>query len=124
MARANSVTEYIAGLPEWQQEVSRALRKLVLETAPEAGEAVKWSHPVFELGGPFAYIHPYKNHINFGFWRGASLPDPQGLLEGSGDKMRHVKLAGMQDLNDAAFREFIRAAVDLNRTQGDPTRNK
>ncbi len=124
MARAGTVTEYIAALPDWQQEVSRALRKLILETAPEAAEAVKWSHPVFELGGPFAYIHPYENHINFGFWHGASLPDPRGLLEGSGDEMRHVKLTGMRDLNQAALRELIRAAVDLNRTLGDPIRDK
>lgn len=124
MAKAKSVQAYIAELSGWRKEVSEALRKLVLETAPEAEEAVKWSHPVFEVGGPFAYIHAYEDHINFGFWRGASLPDPHGLLHGSGDKMRHVKLTGPQDLQEGPFRQFVRAAVELNRTQGDPTRNK
>jgi hypothetical protein len=124
MGRAKSVHDYILALPGWRGEVSAALRNLILETAPEAEEAVKWSHPVFEVGGPFAYIHAYKEHINFGFWRGESLPDPHGLLHGSGHKMRHVKLKGMQDLQEGALRDLIRAAVELNRRQGDPTRSK
>jgi hypothetical protein len=64
----------------------------------------------------------FKNSINFGFWRGVDLDDPQGLLQGSGEKMRHVKLTGVNDINEQAFAAFVRQAVQLNQEKGDPTR--
>ncbi len=41
---------------------------------------------------PFGYVNAFTAHVNVGFFHGASLPDPAGLLEGSGKYMRHVKL--------------------------------
>ena len=41
---------------------------------------------------PFGYVNAFRAHVNVGFFHGASLPDPAGLLEGSGKYMRHVKL--------------------------------
>jgi hypothetical protein len=41
---------------------------------------------------PFAYVNVFKAHVNVGFFVGADLPDPAGLLEGSGRRMRHVKV--------------------------------
>ncbi len=40
---------------------------------------------------PFGYVNAFKAHVNVGFFHGAELPDPAGLLEGSGKRMRHVK---------------------------------
>ncbi len=40
----------------------------------------------------FAYVNAFRTHVNVGFFQGASLPDPAGLLEGAGKRMRHVKL--------------------------------
>ena len=41
---------------------------------------------------PFAYVATFREHVNVGFFHGASLPDPAGLLEGTGKSGRHVKL--------------------------------
>ena len=41
---------------------------------------------------PFAYVNEFKSHVNVGFFYGAMLEDPAGILEGSGKRMRHVKL--------------------------------
>jgi len=41
---------------------------------------------------PFAYVNVFKGHVNVGFFNGAELADPAGLLEGRGRQMRHVKL--------------------------------
>ena len=60
--------------------------------------------------------------VNFGFWRGAELNDPRRLLEGEGDKMRHVKLTGERDVDPKAFAAFVKQAVELNRRLGDPSR--
>ncbi|HLF80488.1 MAG TPA: DUF1801 domain-containing protein [Anaerolineales bacterium] len=119
---AKTVDEYIAGLQGWQQELVAAIRAIVQEAAPEASESIKWAQPVYEVGGPFAYIKAHSGSVNFGFWRGVDLTDPGGLLEGTGDKMRHVKLAGMSDIRKQAFQNFVRQAIQLNQTKGDPTK--
>jgi hypothetical protein len=59
---------------------------------------------------PFGYVNTFKNHVNVGFFYGALLEDPAGLLEGSGKRMRHVKLQPGADLDAASLRNLIDAA--------------
>jgi hypothetical protein len=59
---------------------------------------------------PFAYVNTYKNHVNIGFFLGAFLEDPAGLLAGAGKRMRHVKTGADHELNEAAMGELIHAA--------------
>jgi len=59
---------------------------------------------------PFGYVNTFKNHVNVGFFYGALLEDPAGLLEGSGKRMRHVKLQPGADLDAASLRTLIDAA--------------
>lgn len=58
----------------------------------------------------FGYVGAFKAHVNVGFFRGAELPDPQGLLEGSGKFMRHVKLRPAAEPDVPALRRLIAAA--------------
>jgi hypothetical protein len=62
----------------------------------------------------FGYVNSFKSHVNVGFFYGAALEDPAGLLEGSGKRMRHVKLSPGRELNAAALSGLIDAAyVDI-----------
>lgn len=119
-----SVSDYTAELPAWQAEVVAELQNLINREAPEATASIKWAQPVFEISGPFAFIKPASNHITLGFWRGSDLEDPENLLEGSGDRMRHVKLASLQEAQHPALGLFVRRAVELNREKGDPTKDE
>ncbi|HZQ39150.1 MAG TPA: DUF1801 domain-containing protein [Rhizomicrobium sp.] len=58
----------------------------------------------------FAYVGAFKNHVNVGFFQGASLKDPAGLLHGSGKRMRHVKLRWGEPVNETALHALILAA--------------
>ena len=118
-----TVDAYIAQLESLQGEIISEVRKIILEAAPEAEEAIKWAQPVYSLNGPFAYIKAFKRAVNFGFWRGVDIDDPSGLLQGSGEKMRHVKLTDLNDIDEHAFTDFIQQAIKLNLTKGDPTRS-
>ena len=60
--------------------------------------------------GAFAYVNTFKDHVNVGFFYGASLEDPAGLFQGSGKRMRHVKLRPGADVDAAALGELIDAA--------------
>ena len=59
---------------------------------------------------PFGYVNSFKSHVNVGFFYGAALQDPAGLLEGSGKRMRHVKLSPGRELDAAALDDLIEAA--------------
>jgi len=120
--REPKVDEYVKKQGGWKADVLEQLRALLFESAPDAREAYKWAQPVYEVKGPFCYMKAFKNHINFGFWRGAELDDPLSLLGGSGEKMRHVSLTKVEDIQEDALRAFIRQAVHLNQTKGDPTK--
>jgi hypothetical protein len=63
---------------------------------------------------PFGYVNSFKDHVNVGFFYGALLEDPAGLLEGSGKRMRHVKLNPGRPVNTAALGDLVDAAyVDI-----------
>ena len=64
----------------------------------------------------FAYVDAFTAHVNVGFFRGAELVDPTGLLQGTGKFMRHVKLRPGQDVDTAALRQLITTAyIDMTR---------
>jgi hypothetical protein len=59
---------------------------------------------------PFGYVNVFRAHVNVGFFLGSELPDPAGLLLGSGRRMRHVKLTPDAAVDGAALRALIDAA--------------
>ncbi len=63
------------------------------------------------------YVAAYRAHVNVGFFHGASLDDPSGLLEGAGKRMRHVKLAWGQAVDEAALDALIAAAYQAIRAR-------
>jgi hypothetical protein len=68
-------------------------------------------HPVACVDdAAFAYVNAFRVHVNVGFFQGASLDDQAGLLEGSGKRMRHVKLRWGQQIDAAVLTALIAAA--------------
>ena len=59
---------------------------------------------------PFGYVNVFTAHVNVGFYRGAELADPAGLLQGRGRMMRHVKLAPTANIDPAALERLIDAS--------------
>src|SRR6187200_2079721 len=61
-------------------------------------------HPTACVGdAAFAYVNTFKGHVNVGFFRGAEIVDPAGLLQGTGRLMRHVKLGPGRDVDATAL---------------------
>lgn len=118
---AKTIDEYIAGLGgDWRAGVVGELRRVVDEAAPDARSTIKWAQPVWESNGPFAYVKAFSRSVNIGFWRGAQLDDPTGILEGEGDRMKHVSLREGDSVPSDGLRAFVRQAVQLNRELGNP----
>jgi hypothetical protein len=118
---AKTIDEYISGLGgDWRSETVEQLRRVVDNAAPDARSSIKWAQPVWESNGPFAYIKAFSRSVNIGFWRGVQLDDPAGILEGEGDRMKHVTLREGDDVQATELSSFVRQAVELNRELGSP----
>lgn len=81
------------------------------ECGEDVRELLHYGCPVACVAdAPFGYVNTFKAHVNVGFFFGAELEDPTGLLEGSGRRMRHMKVKPGADLNVAALSALIDAA--------------
>ncbi len=99
--------------PELRKVVS-GLRSFVKKCVPGTKETVNaWGIPIFERKDPFSYFMVGKNQVTFGFHFGSSLEDPDGLLEGTGKNMRHVKLRALEDLKQPGLNKLVQAAARL-----------
>ena len=74
-------------------------------------------HPTACVGdAAFGYVNAFTAHVNVGFFRGAEIADPEGLLEGTGKFMRHVKLRPDRDSDAMALTQLIETAYrDIKR---------
>ena len=98
------------------RKVAQALRSLLKKTVKGCSESVNpWKIPTFESNGPMCTLMVAKKHVTFGFLRGASLPDPGKLLEGTGKNLRHVKLRSLEDLQNPALTKLLVTATKLNK---------
>ena len=100
-------------------DLALALREIILEEAPNASESIYQVYTVaiwFGFSGKmkhmFCYITTNARHINLGFPHGATLPDPNSVLEGEGKAMRHIKFRSMSDLERPFVRRYIQAAIE------------
>jgi hypothetical protein len=105
----------------WKTAVIKRLLAIGRRTLPAATQSIKWAQPVIEQGGPIAFIKVATGHVTFGFWRGAELDDPGGVLDG-GDRMKHVKLASADAIDEARLAAWLAQAARLNAERGDQTR--
>ena len=97
--------------------VSERLREMVVDVDPDTVEVVRLGNRAATYGvGPkkmsegYACILPYKNWVNLGFYKGTDLMDPEGLLEGTGKKMRHLKVRSVEGAGQPALRALIEKA--------------
>ncbi|WP_339814545.1 DUF1801 domain-containing protein [uncultured Imperialibacter sp.] len=107
-------------MDEWLTSKSLSLRPIAsrwFDEIKNCGDDVQDifhdGHPIGCVDhAPFAYVDAYSAHINVGFFYGAFLPDRFGLLEGSGKRMRHVKIRPNEPCNESAIAALIEAAYE------------
>ena len=100
-------------------DLALALREVILEEAPDASESIYQVYTVAiwfgfseKMKDMFCYIATNAGHVNLGFPRGSTLPDPNRVLEGEGKTMRHIKFASMVDLERPFVRKYIQASIE------------
>lgn len=109
---------------DWRGDLVETIRALINEAEPDVVEEVKWRKPsnpdgvpTFSADGLVCTVETYKDKVKVTFAKGASLPDPTNLFNASLDAgTRRAVDTGEGDALDAeAFKDVVRAAVELNR---------
>lgn len=121
-AQIGTIAELLALTPEELRPVVTRLRELVHDVDPRAVEVVRLGDRAATYGvGPrkmkdgYAYIAPQRGWVNLGFYQGAALDDPSGLLEGTGKKLRHVKVRTPEEVDNPALKALLATAVAARR---------
>ena len=116
MAAQKKIESWIGGLEQPLQEIAEALRKVILDADPQLTETIKWGNPTFERGGKVCHLAATKAYVSLGFFNGADLTDPEGRIEGTGKKMRHVKVRKLEDIRGEQISAWVQQAVALNQS--------
>lgn len=114
------IDKQIKELTDWRGKLLARLRKLILETGPEITEDWKWDTAVWVCKGNVVAGGVFKDHVKLNFFKGASLPDPKGLLNADleAKATRGIDFSEGTDINEAALKEFVLAAVAFNVSGG------
>ena len=104
MQRDPAIDAWLNEHPGELGALARQWFEVMRNSGDEVRELLHDGCPVACLGdAPYAYVNVFTSHVNVGFFQGASLPDPDRLLQGNGRFMRHVKLRPGAVLHDPAL---------------------
>jgi hypothetical protein len=109
--RDPAVEAWLQGRADELGAIARRWFEVIRACGDDVRELLHDGHPTACVGdAAFAYVDAFRAHVNVGFFRGAELADPDGLLQGTGKYMRHVKLRPENGADAAALERLIAAA--------------
>lgn len=116
-AASANITKRIQELGDWRGETLAHVRRLIHDADPGIEEEWKWrGTPVWSHDGIVCTGESYKHTVKLTFARGASIEDPENLFNSSleGNARRAIDLREGEKIDEAAFKQLIRAAVAAN----------
>jgi hypothetical protein len=122
MSKEKNVETYVRSIEPGKRALVQSLRRLVKAQAPHLVEVMKWGNVCWVGAGNVCLIHVADDHLDFGFFTGASLPDPAGILVGNGQYLRMVKVRKAADARHRALAGIIASAVALDGEANVPKR--
>ena len=116
-AASANIAKRIEELGDWRGETLAHVRQLIHDADPDIQEEWKWmGTPIWSHDGGVCTGESYKQVVKLTFYRGASIKDPKKLFNSSleGNTRRAIDLREGEKINEAAFKQLIRAAVAAN----------
>jgi len=122
-ARTNDPDEWLEIAPAFSRPLAAQVRNWIQRWEPDLGEAIKWNMLCYTGRKLVCGLSACKGHLGIAFFRGTDLPDPARLFNQGGETntaILSVRLTTLDDLNAAAFRTLLRAAVTLDADPAAP----
>jgi hypothetical protein len=113
---SENIDRFIVGLADWRGDLISRLRALINEAEPALKEDWKWDTPVWSSNGNVCAVGAFKDSVKINFFKGANLPDPQGLFNGGlqAKASRSIDLAEDDSIDEGALQDLVRAAAAHN----------
>jgi hypothetical protein len=113
----SELNTFLEQSPENFRELLAQMHLFVRQVVPDAiphqyraGDKLLLYSTAYTAEKEICYLRPFSKHINFGFSQGTHLPDPSGLLEGTGKNFRHIKIKNATALENPAVRALLEVA--------------
>jgi hypothetical protein len=112
----STIEQILAGHSKEVVELVQALRELVKQSVPQLVEEPKlgWGNISYKKKGLVCAISPEKTYAALFFYKGTRLSDPNGILEGSGKALRHIKIRKLDDIHVEQIAAWLHEAVGLD----------
>jgi hypothetical protein len=114
MSKEKNVETYVRSIEPGKRALVQTLRRLVKKRAPHLVELMKWGNVCWVGKGNVCLIHVEDDHLDFAFFYGTALPDPQGILVGNGKFLRMVKVRKAADIRPRQLAAVLASAVALD----------
>lgn len=109
--RDPAVAAWFVGHPRQPRAEARRWFEAMRDSGPDVCELLHDGHPTACVSNlALGYVNAFTHHVNVGFYFGSVLPDPSGLLEGTGRFMRHVKVVPGRFTHQVALQALVTAA--------------
>ena len=110
--------EWLADQPPESHQLLRAIRATIIASGHNFTEGIKWGSPCYWLPEisrrTITWIQPHNDYVRLGFFNGATMSDPQNLLEGTGKKLRHIKVHNLTKPTDPkTLTNYVQASTNL-----------
>lgn len=115
----SALQQFLEQFPAQLQAIALELRAQILDLAPDVIEQVDASAHLLGYGYAETYTHLMcviilqERYVNLGFPRGVDLKDPEALLEGTGQRARHVKIYSVEDATLPGVLSLIRESIEI-----------
>jgi hypothetical protein len=121
MNASERITSHIDSLADWRGTLLARLRRLIRAAGPDLIEQWKWSTPVWSGRGNVVAVGAFQDHVKINFFQGAALDDSKGLFNAGleAKATRAIDLHEGDRLDEAAFKDLMRAAVALDQGKAE-----
>lgn len=112
----SALEDFLDKSPDAQKPLIRQLHNLITEALPSCQSSIKWGNLTYHDNQNICALVTHKHHINLQLWNGANLEDPQNILEGTGKRMRHIKIRNWDKLNYKYVIKLLKQAADFQQS--------
>ena len=116
--RLGTFADVVAECPAVVKDISHALREVIGELHPDCVEVPRPGEPSSAYGfgekkmsEAYAYIMPQKDYANLGFYHGVEIQETNPILEGSGKKLRHIKVRSVEEAKSPEVKKAVKDAI-------------
>jgi hypothetical protein len=118
MATDKEINNFLDVYDPEVQAIAHELCRIVSDTAPDLKEEVKrgWKNITYSGKGVVCAVQPYSQYVSLHFYKGTELDDPNGVLQGGGKQLRHVKIPSLDAIDERVLAPLIKQALAMDKS--------